>query len=382
MSDLIATGISEYASGALDTATTLINRVSPHDAKHVNGVAGAAIQIENVLGPASTLKGSHPDLATRLAVAVNADGTLNLGDPGATVLPVVNGGTGLSTLTAERVLGGNGVDPIVFLRGLAYEGPSAVGSGSTRSHEGSVTISGNQSLSGIHFYTNFTLDAGVTIDIPTGGNRVVIVATGTITINGTITGVNGGFAGGAAGAGGGANPGAAGSNGMNQPGGGGGDSGIGTAGGVGGSVLQGGLLYASGGAAGTTGTQITGSGVQLVYPPTLMGSPGGGGGAGAGAGAGGAGGRGGGAIMLIAPTILLGAASVFITSGTGGSAPAHSDAGGGGGGAAGNVYMYCRSFTDNGATFTQTGGAGAASGGAGQTGGNGAAGTRQILIYA
>lgn len=287
--------------------------------------------------------------------------------------------------------------------GDIYMGPSATGSGSTAAHEGTVTISASQALSGIHFYTDFTLDAGDTLTIADFAGRLCIVATGTITINGTIDGVGAGSAGGTAipttytwneafdGVG---------LPGMSQPGGGGGGAG-------GGGVT-----------AGTAGVQLTGETYVSGHPMFLGGGSGGGSGAPTISGTGGTGGNGGASIILIAPTVILGAASVLNTSGAAGSTSASAGAGGGGGGGAGNVYVFCRSFTDNGATFTQTGGAagggaggsvagdttkdgarggqigypclvrGAAGGasnaaaGTGANGGAGAAGVKQINIYA
>lgn len=253
-------------------------------------------------------------------------------------------------------------------------GPSSCGSGSTRTHEGSVTVSSNGNYSGIHFYTDFTLNSSVTMTIPAGSGRLVIIATGTITINGTISGVGGGFSAYSATA-----------FGTSQPGGGGRGSVAGTGGNTGCPVVFHGLTIQTGGAggvvpsgAGTAGTQVTGSSVMPIVAPLLCfgGAPGGDGGIDGGAA--GVGGRGGASIVLIAPTIILANTATLNTSGGAGGAAAANNGGGGGGGA-GNVYIVARSFTDNGATFTQTGGTGTA-GGAG-AGASGAAGIKQINVY-
>lgn len=78
MADLTSTGTSGYATGSIDTATTLVNNVSPTDAKHINGVAAACVQIETILGSGTTLKGSKADLVARLDVGIEADGKINL----------------------------------------------------------------------------------------------------------------------------------------------------------------------------------------------------------------------------------------------------------------------------------------------------------------
>jgi hypothetical protein len=268
--------------------------------------------------------------------------------------------------------------------GMIYKGPTSTGTGATAAHEGTVTISASQALSGIHFYTDFTLDAGDTLTIADNAGRLCIVATGTITINGTIDGI---------GAGGSGGPttlpnqdGREGGDGTSQPGGGGGGGSacIGGDGGNGGHAVggRGGDIFV----AGAQGQDNTGALVGIAHPYGIYG--GGGGGAGGGGDAptenGGAGGNGGASIVLIAPNVILGAASVLQTSGANGAsgvATVGGGGGGGGGGSAGNVYVFCRSFTDNGATFTQT--AGTAGGGSGGTGGGaaGRAGVKQINIY-
>lgn len=257
--------------------------------------------------------------------------------------------------------------------GEVYKGPSSCGSGSTRSHEGTVTVSSNGNYSGIHFYTDFTLNSGVTMTVPAGKRRLVIIASGTITINGTIT---------AAGAGGAGTAGANNANtsdgesGTDQPGGSGyGASGVSGTTGRGGSVLLHGVTLQAGGAGvfnavGTAATQVTASDVPWPW----LGAMGGAGGSGSvvnGA-VGGTGGTGGGSIVLIAPTIVLAATATLNTSG---SAATTSSGGGGGGSGAGNVYIAARSYTDNGCTFTMTAGA------AGTSGGAGGAGVKQINIY-
>lgn len=276
--------------------------------------------------------------------------------------------------------------------GVDYKGPTSTGASSTRSHEGDVTISANQSLNGIHFYTNFTLDASKTLTIDNDVDRLVIVASGTITINGTINGAGAGSPGGVGAV---ISVGAAGANGFTQPGGGGGSTQDGSAdGGNGGATLMHGVVRVSGGnggtggGAGSGGSSQSGAALMIDHPFAMLGGAGGGAGGGGGGGAqpaGGNGGRGGGSIVLVAPTIVLGASSVLNTSGAaganGGDATLN-DSGGGGGGGAGNVYILCRTYIDNGCTFTVAGGAGGTNGGfGGGAGGAGANGVRQILIH-
>lgn len=362
MADL-ALANSTYSTGTNDTSSTLINNVSAVDAQQWNGVATAAVGIENVLGTATDLKGNKLDLVARLAIGTDADGKLNLSTDAAIngPLSVAKGGTGIATVTANRVLIGDGTNDLIPGTGLIFHGPTSVGTGSTQSHEGTFS-SATGNLSGIHYYTDFTLNNGHTLTVPAGKRRLIIIATGTITINGTIT---------AAGAGG---P-SAGAEGTDQPGGGGGFDGGGAAvpGNNGGGVVRNGIVFAagglgSGGGTGGAATQVTGSDILANWLDAM-------GGAAGGSAANGSGSPGGGSIVLIAPTVILGSTAVLNTSGTAGSG----GSGAGGGGGAGNVYVACRSYTDNGATFTLTGGA---SGGTNFAGGAGANGIKQILIYA
>jgi hypothetical protein len=391
MADIIATGTSGYATGSIDTATTLVNNVSPTDAKHPNGCAAAAIQIEQILGSGTTLKGTAADLGARLAVATESTGKLILNvDAGITgPLNVTKGGTGLSTITLNKLLLGNTTSAFLEGSGLVYQGPTSTGTGSTAAHEGVITISGNQNYSGIHFCTDFTLNNTITATIIDGSGRLVIFATGTITINGIIDGIGGGSTGGPAttvvnGAG------PVGGHGFTHSagGGGGGEAGAAT-GGIGGSALIHGILRVIGGAGGaptfngTAGTTRVADLISIADALSIMGGAGGGAGGGdTGGTASGVGGNGGASIVLVAPTIVLASTATLNTSGANGGSPGGGAVGGGGGGSAGNIYIICRSFTDNGATITQSAGTGGTGPNAGGNGGNGVAGVKEIMIYA
>lgn len=75
MSDL-PQGSSTYAAGTNDTATLLVNNVSPVNANQMNGAYDAIIQMQAILGAGPDLKGSTADLAARLAVQMSAAGIL------------------------------------------------------------------------------------------------------------------------------------------------------------------------------------------------------------------------------------------------------------------------------------------------------------------
>src|SRR6185295_5187670 len=74
MADIITTGTSGYSAGAIDTASVLVNNVSPIDAKHPNGLAAAVTQIETILGSGTSLKGTLATLVARLAVQMSPAG--------------------------------------------------------------------------------------------------------------------------------------------------------------------------------------------------------------------------------------------------------------------------------------------------------------------
>lgn len=95
MADIINAS-SGYQTGSTDTATTLVNNVSPTDAKHINGPASAIIQIETVLGTGPSLIGSKTDLVERLAVGIDSAGLLKLSTDASITGPlsVAKGGTG------------------------------------------------------------------------------------------------------------------------------------------------------------------------------------------------------------------------------------------------------------------------------------------------
>lgn len=277
---------------------------------------------------------------------------------------------------------------LTFGRGSLYSGPSSTGSGSTIAHEGTVTISVSQALDGVHYYTDFTLDAGDTLTLDDASHRLIIVATGTITINGTIDAIGAGSPGGAGG--GSSVSGTLGLAGFSQAAGGGGSSNTSDTGGAGGEIYVHSVSLDANGAGGSgpggTGgnaTQITSYNAALTNLLSVMGGAGGGGAGGGTNPSGGNGGRGGGSVVLIAPNIILGAASVINTSGVAGADASGTGSGGGGGGGAGNIYIACVTYTDNGCTFTMTGGAaGGDLGSTGGPGGTGAAGVKQISIYA
>ena len=280
----------------------------------------------------------------------------------------LNSGTGVSS--QALMSGGAGAPSWAY--GMAFHGPSSVGAGSQLSQQGAVTYSANQTLSGINLYSTVTINAGTTITIGANQRILCLIASQSITINGTISTLGGGPSGGAGAAAGGNNPGGAGTASTDQPGGAGGTAnGSGGTGGGGGSVVQEGIAIVN------PGTQYTLA--RRAFDPwlSLGGASGGGGGASSGGQAGGTGGAGGGTLILIAPSITIGATGTINTSGTAGGTGGTA-AGGGGGGGAGNLYARCRTYTNSG-TILQAGGTGGAGGNA--NGQAGMAGIRQILIY-
>lgn len=240
---------------------------------------------------------------------------------------------------AQR-FGGNGLDGAMTVTTTTYNGP----------------IQKNA--------TTFGLASGQTLTCDTG-SPVVLLASRTMTIGGTITMTAAGGAGGVGGStndyagGNGAGPGGGSScDDLGRTGVGGGGGGCGGAGGRGGNSLASTGRGAPGGAA---------------YSNWLGGGSGGGGGGGSSGGTGGAGGTGGSCLILASagPLVITGTVTCSGTAGTAGT----TNGGGGGGGAGGIVWYISRtSVTLTSSTTTvagANGGAGAGSNGGGGGGGGG-----------
>jgi microcystin-dependent protein len=72
---------STYTTGGIDTQTTLDGTYEA-TFQNMNGAASAAIAVETILGDGPTLKGNEADLATRIGVAHNADGEVQINTNG------------------------------------------------------------------------------------------------------------------------------------------------------------------------------------------------------------------------------------------------------------------------------------------------------------
>lgn len=264
----------------------------------------------------------------------------------------------------------------------AYNIGTYAGTGS----DGAIVRSsnGNEAVNTI-FATTFTINAGVTRTLTQG--TLVVYATQSIDIQGTLDGNGVGPSGGALGA--------AGSTGMANSGSGSTTS-TGATGGpraAGNSGQTPANFWAVAAASGTTTTTHTrgaggGGGQTGVGSVSVFGGGGGGGGpcgiGGTGGnagtttatgGTGGTGGAGGGGIVLISPHITIGSSAIIRVNGANGGAATGSNpnnSAGGGGGAGGVVQIYARTLDEaSGSSITATGGTGGAGGG---TGGSGAAG--------
>jgi len=281
--------------------------------------------------------------------------------------------------------------------GTITSGPRSAGSGSSLTFTTWSDSNGNVSKT-IFVNGPLTISNGVTKTVPTGAKYVVLYSTDSITINGTLTAQGAGGAGGTSSA----TP-TAGEDGTDQTGGTGGGGDGGANGAAGGEAKTAVLIpsdlvlqAASAPTGYPSGAPATPASVAAIDQPLLFrpewSRGGGGGGAGFDGGVGsptGHGGKGGGTIVLIAPSVTIGASGIINTKGENGadgtSSGSGDDPGGGGGGAGGNLYIFCNTFSNSG-TIQQTGGTGgggAASGsGSGSTnGGNGANGITQINIY-
>lgn len=388
---------STYQTGAIDSFSG-VNAGDDILETTGDGLGSAIIQVETILGNGPTLKGTTADLATRLSVAIGANGKLNASDPAAFsgVVPVVAGGTGVAAHTLNNVLIGNGTGGIFSGKGLIYHGPASFASPSNVSHKGTVVYTVDSTIAGNLYYTNFTVNAGVTV-APSPvvfSKRLIITATDTIELKAGAK-INCKGVGGAGGVHGGSS-GQAGA-GTDMPGGSGGTSVLlntNSYGNYAGHCYHNGIVnilggappldYGPGGAPTIPAAEYWGS---IYTPYMLMGGSGGGGGGDGDISGGGNGGNGGASIVLVAPTVILGAGATLDARGNAGFAGgAGSFAGGSGGGGGGGAHtvIICRTFINNGAIFLNTGGLGGSGGSAsnpGQPGANGANGAVLIMEY-
>ncbi len=227
--------------------------------------------------------------------------------------------------------------------------------------------SGTCLLSGQNFYTSFTLSAGAVLQNNTFG-PLIVRATGTCTIAGTIESSP--------------NVGSPGSPGHGDFGGGGGGGGGGAAAGTGGetTVVVQGIPIVNGGAPGTAGGGNGRTALSVVQGQYRMllsaGSswPGGGAIGGQGGSAGGLGGNGGTPVIFICDTIDF--TGVINASGGNGQPSSANGKGAGGGGGGGYVIMAAETYTAKTGTINVSGGVGGSCNGfttcgTGGNGGNG-----------
>jgi hypothetical protein len=240
---------------------------------------------------------------------------------------------------------------------------SSLGSGTTNF----TCSSGTCDLTGQSLYSSFTVSAGATV-LNTGSGPLIVRATGTCTINGTVSGNP--------------NSGAGGIPGNGDFGGGGGAGGGGTLAAVNGktTAVVPGVPIVNGGIGGRAGGGNGGNGVSVVQGQYRMflstggAWPGGGAVGSQGGSNGGAAGLGGTPVIFICQTIEFSGA-IDVTGGTGGNATA-ANTGAGGGGGGGYVVLSAVTYTKNTGTIITKGGTGGnCNGFAGcGTGGNGGSG--------
>src|SRR5271170_7757200 len=230
---------------------------------------------------------------------------------------------------------------------------SFVGSGAGGNYS---CTSGTCQLDDERWFSSFNVSAGATLVATSNNGPIIIRATGTCTVNGTISNsVNTANGGGV----------------LNEGdfGGAGGGGGGGTLAGKGGelSVGPGGLPIvgsgpkgaANGGAGGNGLATATGQLHELLSGGTFWpigGATGGVGGSSGSGTAGGQGGAGGGAVILVCNTINF-TGTIDVSGGAGSPAPAP-DTGAGGGGGGGYVILSAVNFTAKTGTINVSGGAG------------------------
>lgn len=265
-------------------------------------------------------------------------------------------------------------------------------SGSTYTNQGGVSPLwvGNSNPQIFVIGRSITLNSGIILQGVAAGRALILMASETITINGTLS-TNGGAAAGAVAGTGTSNGslgyycGAAGGAGSTTNGGAGSTpaSTYPSLGGHGGAAGAGGTGTAgAGGAPSFSGFDIGPRGLPWLWGYSSQfnsgnaespgGGTGGGGGGGDGSNSGGGGGSGAGIILLIAPSIVIGAAAVLNAVGGAGAAGVAGNAGGGGGGGGGFVSMHGFSIViASGAAINNGGGGGGAAIGTGAAGSSG-----------
>ena len=401
MSDPIVDGVSSYYLGSPDTQTAVENNVDNVEDRHVNGTLDSSLQVQQALGAGPVLYGTHNNLGERLAVRHNADGTHK-------IAPINEGGTNINGYTKGDLLyasvtnvlsklpiGIEGKQLLIDENGLPiwgtgaiWTGPTGIAAGSSIGANGDIVRATNDNESGLILCDSYTINSSVVMTIPTGLRFLIVYANKFITINGTITGIGAGAAGGAS-PGVGGNPGLDGVAGAEGAGGGGGGAALGDfPGGDGGTSVTSALTVGAGGAgsvsAGSPGG--TGANANTTYAllhllrQILIGGSGGGSGGSTGSDDGGVGGNGGASVLLVSPIINFGASAVMTVDGAAGGVGS-GDAAGGGGGGAGCLGWMTRRYNNAGVTLSVSGGAGGLASGSGSNGGSGGNGTIFGLTY-
>jgi len=242
-------------------------------------------------------------------------------------------------------------------------------------NDGAFSSGGSGNIDGdILNHTTYTVNSGHTLTINTG-KGIIVIASESITIAGTIDASGLGEAGGVT-----DNDGVSSSFGSGTGGGGGAD-GAGATGGDGGDAT---FMHRTL-AGGAKGTGIGGNGANGASHPiaNYAGIPPEGLRYGAGGGSGKGNGsvtpyNGGGFMAFIAPIVTIEATATLNTSGDSG-ANGGASSGGHGGCAGGDIFIITHNYTDNGGTLNTSGGTGGTSGGTGGDGGDGGDGITRIM---
>lgn len=338
------------------------------------------------------------DISSGDTVIIGLDSAFASGDPKTAIWDFDTDGSGVTSATDQRTtLKTTNPEQIIDGADISHTGEladfddlfAAYGDGS----DGSITRSSNANENGVIQATDYTVNSSVTLTVSSG--VLVVFATNSITINGTIDANGQGASGGAGGAGGN-NAGNPGSSGLVVPIGTGGAGGSGgSSGGDGGDGGDGDTnstvlireMFASfdlpldklesingagAGGGGGGGGNIDGS--ALASTGNSGNSPGGGGeGNNAQSGTetpGGDGGAGGGFVLLAAPRITMSGA-VTADGDPGQDSSGQQPNPGGGGGGSGGVVLLVGSDIDSTGTLSVAAGSGGSGGGNGASGATG-----------
>lgn len=178
MANLFPTSLNSYVTGSSSATLSAAGHASAHNSYESKIGIGASTPTNNTV-----LRGNGTGTSTWAQVTLTTDVT--------GTLPVANGGTGATTLTAGGLLYGNGTSAVAA-SGAGTSGQAVLsgGTGSPTFTTGTLTLAGNLATSGASALT-LTTTGSTNVTLPTTGTLATLAGTEALTgktINGlTVT---------------------------------------------------------------------------------------------------------------------------------------------------------------------------------------------------